>query len=121
MNCKYCDCHFMVLLLTEETGSNFCPNCGEPLTQPEPLSLERLKQMDGEPVYIRTGDGEQFWAIAAIDGECIFFHSADWDGNELDTDFYAMYCDLDPDGYFGLHVLGWLAYTHKPRQEENDG
>lgn len=29
---------------------NFCLHCGEPLIQPEPLSLEQLKQMDVEPL-----------------------------------------------------------------------
>ena len=43
------------------------------LTQPnEPLTLEQLREMDGEPVYIVFSpdvDGEklQFWALVAVD------------------------------------------------------
>jgi len=31
---------------------NYCLICGEPLTEPEALTPEQLKQMDGEPVWI---------------------------------------------------------------------
>lgn len=29
---------------------NFCPDCGAPLTKPEPLTLEQLRQMAREPL-----------------------------------------------------------------------
>lgn len=43
------------------------------LTQPnEPLTIEQLQKMDGEPVYIVfspdiTGEKLQFWALVAVD------------------------------------------------------
>lgn len=50
---------------------NFCPNCGEPLTQPEPLTLEQLQKMDGEPVWVK---GIDEWAIVIVDS------SGGWEG-----------------------------------------
>lgn len=32
--------------------SNYCHNCGRPLSKQKPLSLEQLRGMDGEAVYI---------------------------------------------------------------------
>lgn len=88
--------------------------------EPMVLTLDELRQLDGKPAYIQCGDGQQFWAIVAIDGESIFFHSPDWDGNELDPDFYAMYYDKDPDGHFGLHILGWIAFDREPTNRKDD-
>lgn len=34
---------------------------------------------------------------------------------DRDEDFYGMKHN-DPFGRFGLHVLGWLAYRHKPKE-----
>lgn len=35
---------------------DYCPGCGEPLGREsnEPLTLERLREMDGEPVYVHN-------------------------------------------------------------------
>lgn len=94
----------------------YCPTCGEPLTQPEPLTLEQLKQMDGKPAYIRCGSGLEGWAVLAVEGETIYLYSPDFeDDNEPDIDFYGMWYDLDPDGHFGLHILGWIAYNRQPK------
>lgn len=34
-----------------DIAHKFCGWCGTPLTLPEPLTLERLREMEGEPVY----------------------------------------------------------------------
>lgn len=41
---------------------NFCPMCGEPLKEPEPLTLDELKARDRRPIWI---SGSEFcgWAI----------------------------------------------------------
>ena len=35
---------------------NFCPMCGEPLKEPEPLTLDELKARDRRPVWISDGE-----------------------------------------------------------------
>jgi len=84
-----------------------------------PLTLDELREMDGEPVWVQAGSGEEGYAIAAIDGDSMFLHGPDIEAYyEPDIDFYMMEYNLDPDGHFGLHVLGWRCYRHKPESEE---
>lgn len=72
---------------------------------PTPLTLEELDAMDNEPVFIQTGDGQEFWFLA----------DKEWPYElDLDPDFINMKTTLDPDGHFGLHVLGWQAFRRKP-------
>ena len=66
----------------------------------EPLTLEQLREMDGEPVWIVEQPDWGHWELSA-DAE-------DYLANR-DQDFYGLKHD-DPAGRYGLHVLGWLAY-----------
>lgn len=57
MNCKYCNPRRFRVWDAQErfwiTGDAIaCPMCGESLKEPEPLTLERLRSMDGEPVWL---------------------------------------------------------------------
>lgn len=87
----------------------------------KPLTLDELLKMDGEPIYCQFGDGVSGWAVVEIDegghvqlyGPEIFVGSHE----EPDTDFLNMEFD-DPQGHFGLHILGWRAYRHKPEGVE---
>lgn len=84
-------------------------------TQPEgrALAVDELRQMDMEPVYLQLGDGTEVWAICEWETECcVMFHFPN-EVFEADLDFINMEYD-DPDGHFGLHLLGWRAYRHKP-------
>lgn len=84
----------------------------------ETLTLDELRKMDGEPVWVCTGSGENGWCVVAVDGESVFLHGPEFESFfEPDPDFYNMKFN-DPDGHFGLHVLGWLAYRRKPELEE---
>lgn len=74
---------------------------------PEPLTLEELRQMNGEPVWIVEHPDWGHWELAE-DAEDYLM--------DRDEDFYGMKHN-DPFGRFGLHVLGWLAYRHKPKEE----
>ena len=74
---------------------------------PEPLTLEELRQMNGEPVWIVEHPDWGHWELAE-DAEDYLM--------DRDEDFYGMKHN-DPLGRFGLHVLGWLAYRHKPKEE----
>ena len=74
---------------------------------PEPLTLEELRQMNGEPVWIVEHPDWGHWELAE-DAEDYLM--------DRDEDFYGMKHN-DPLRRFGLHVLGWLAYRHKPKEE----
>lgn len=92
--------HFVVALeaLKRETAEP--PNA--------PLTLEELRGMDGEPVYIVEHPGWGHWELS----EC-----AEDYFDDRDEDFYGMTMPPtlpDPMGRYGLHVLGWLAYRRKP-------
>lgn len=80
------------------------------LTPPnEPLTIEQLREMDGEPVWIVEQPDWGHWELSA-DAE-------DYLANR-DQDFYGLKHD-DPAGRYGLHVLGWLAYRRPPEGEEH--
>lgn len=78
------------------------------LTPPnEPLSIEQLREMDGEPVWIVEQPDWGHWELSA-DAEDYLA--------DRDQDFYGLKHD-DPAGRYGLHVLGWLAYRRPPEGE----
>lgn len=80
------------------------------LTQPnEPLTLEQLREMDGEPVWIVEHPDWGHWELSADAEDYIA---------DRDQDLYGLKHD-DPAGQCGLHVLGWLAYRRPPVGEVN--
>ena len=80
------------------------------LTPPnEPLTMEQLREMDGEPVWIVEQPDWGHWELSA-DAEDYLA--------DRDQDFYGLKHD-DPAGRYGLHVLGWLAYRRPPEGEEH--
>ena len=70
---------------------------------PQPLTLEELREMDGEPVWCVDCFGNQCWAIVnAEDDDCI----------DKETGAWSM-------GLYGISdkpvdLTGWLAYRTKP-------
>ena len=84
----------------------FCPKCGQRLTPEGPLAVEELKEMNGEPVWLETGEvsiGEQIvgcWEIL----EQMTSHpvKAFW--------FTRRVHGLTEINYGKT----WLAYRHKP-------
>lgn len=100
-------------------GYKFCPMCGKPLTESawaglerklsalepnDPLTLEELREMDGEPVWLETNKDRPQWAFVIIDHEeFISFNCAD--GTEWEFDLYG-----DNDG------VDWLARRRKPEE-----
>jgi hypothetical protein len=81
-------------------------------TQPanEPLTIEQLKQMDGEPVWCADGEGHSCYCLVNAESEdCIDSECGAWC-----FEFYGM----TGDGENGLHNMGWLAYAHKPGGEQ---
>lgn len=75
----------------------------------EPLTLEQLREMDGEPVWVVEYPDWGHWELSA--------HAEDYLA-EREEAFYGMKHD-DPAGRYGLHKLGWLAYR-RPLEGEED-
>jgi hypothetical protein len=73
------------------------------------LTPEDLQSMEGEPVFIQQGDGDEYWSV--VEGGSLLI-------GECDPDFQDMTCSFDKDGHFGLHVLGWRALARRPTDEE---
>ena len=82
------------------------------LSQPnEPMTLEQLREMDGEPVWIVEHPDWGHWELSADAEDYIA---------DRDQDLYGLKHD-DPAGQCGLHVLGWLAYRRPPEGEHHHG
>ena len=80
------------------------------LTPPNtPLTLDELREMDGEPVWIVEHPDWGHWELSADAEDYIA---------DRDQDLYGLKHD-DPAGQCGLHVLGWLAYRRPPEGEED--
>ena len=67
----------------------------------EPLTLDELRQMEGQPVYIV--ENTEYWAIV---------NSFDQAGVYL-----LSYGNPDDYGYFGFYGKTWLAYRQKPEED----
>lgn len=74
----------------------------------EPLTLDELREMDGEPVWIVEYPAWGHWELSE-DAEDYLMNR--------EPAFYGMKHD-DPEGRYGLHKLGWLAYRSKPREDK---
>ena len=72
----------------------------------DPLTLDELREMDGKPVWIVEDPDWGHWELSVCAEDYVL---------ERETDFYGMKYD-DPDGRYGLHKLGWLAYRRKPEE-----
>lgn len=85
------------------THPNFCLKCGTPLTPPVPLSLEQLRDIDGDPVWI-------------CDIECQ--ERSCWRLCYWDIGKYLVMVAVSQTGYL-LDEYGetWVAYTRKPAEE----
>ena len=70
----------------------------------KPLTLEQLREMDGQPVWIVEYPDWGHWELSEDANDYIV---------DRNLDFYGMKHD-DPDGRYGLHKLGWLAYSYPP-------
>ena len=75
----------------------------------EPLTIEQLREMDGEPVWIVEHPDWGHWELSADAEDYIA---------DRDQDLYGLKHD-DPAGQCGLHVLGWLAYRRPPERQED--
>ena len=81
-----------------------CEHFREATKKVEPLTLDELRRMDGEPVYIV--ENTEYWAIV---------NSFDQAGVYL-----LSYGNPDDYGYFGLYGKTWLAYCQKPEEDDHE-
>ena len=85
-------------------------------TQPanEPLTLEQLWEMDGEPVYIVTLESQlenpPYWAIVGISKNDSRYQGGVTLYNKTQGDW----------GSIELYGKTWLAYRHKPKGEHHE-
>ena len=70
----------------------------------EPLTLDELRRMEGQPVYIV--ENTEYWAIV---------NSFDQAGVYL-----LSYGNPDDYGYFGFYGKTWLAYRQKPEEDKHE-
>ena len=69
----------------------------------EPLTMDELRRMEGQPVYIV--ENTEYWAIV---------NSFDQAGVYL-----LSYGNPDDYGYFGFYGKTWLAYRQKPEEDDH--
>lgn len=86
--------------LFEEDGWEILPKS----KRNEPLTLDELRRMEGQPVYIV--ENTEYWAIV---------NSFDQVGVYL-----LSYGNPDDYGYFGFYGKTWLAYRQKPEEDDHD-
>jgi len=79
--------------------------CQKAEAQPanEPLTMEQLKQMDGEPVWIKDGIGAGWFLVGGSDGKTLYFYEKSIQVGEPMPDYGKT----------------WLAYDHKPGGEHD--
>ena len=78
----------------------------------QPLTLDELRQMNGEPVWIVAHPDWGHWELS-MDAEDYF--------EDRDPDLYGLTMPStvqDSMGRYGLNMLGWLAYRRKPEVRE---
>ena len=69
-----------------------------------PLTLEQLREMDGQPVWIVEQPDWGHWELS---------EDADDYFSDRDPGLYGLTYP-DPEGKGGIHKLGWLAYAYPP-------
>ncbi len=79
-------------------------------TKNTPLTPEELRQMDGQPVWCVTGDGDEFWALVDVSKEDPY--AVDKYGRVWPNYLY----NSVGVGEYGLSFAGWLAYRRPPEE-----
>lgn len=74
----------------------------------EPLTMEQLLEMDGQPVWIMEAPEWGHWELSEDARDYL---------TDRDPELYRLTYP-DPEGKGGLHELGWIAYAYKPAHIE---
>lgn len=78
--------------------------CSVDTNKTSPLTLEQLREMDGQPVWIMEAPDWGHWELSEDAGDYL---------TDRDPELYGLTYP-DPEGKGGLHKLGWIAYAYKP-------
>ena len=108
--CDADPCENLIAGFLEEPPADVVPAHRKENAHSVPLTLDELRKMDGEPVWIVEYPDWGHWELAA--------DAADYVADR-DEAFYGMKHN-DPAGRYGLHKLGWLAYCQKPEAVGHD-
>ena len=110
MICPYCG---NLIAYNSYFDAFYCPKCGGFFKQAtvvecndlnEPLTLDEMRQMDGEPVWVVYGEDEGMWALVEVCEESIFLTN-----NLGGRTEYADDVELEDDGL--------TVYRQKPEEE----
>ena len=91
-------------------NANFAPLIDANAPPGEPLTLEKLRGMGGQPVWIVEHPDWGHWELSE-DGEDYIA--------DRDPELYGLRHD-DPEGKNGLHKLGWVAYAYPPARIDRE-
>ena len=109
MICPYCG---KLIAYNSYFDMFYCPKCGGFFKQAtvmecndlnEPLTLDELRKMDGEPVWVVYGEDEGMWALVEVCEESIFLTN-----NLGGRTEYADDAELEDDGL--------TVYRQKPEE-----
>ena len=109
MICPYCG---NLISYNSYFDAFYCPKCGGFFKQAtvmecndlnEPLTLDELRKMDGEPVWVVYGEDEGVWALVEVCEESIFLTN-----NLGGRTEYADDAELEDDGL--------TVYRQKPEE-----
>jgi len=85
-----------------EIDVNFCPNCGRPLAEPKPLTLEERKQREDKPVWVKFDEQSEWCLIAHVLTEGYI-------------GFYNSNCNYKL-REFKDYKITWQAFDHEPHE-----
>lgn len=117
MNCENCGAHCIIIWLTEDVyGNNYCPQCGELPTRPEPLRLEAIADLGRLPIYIKlpTVETPEWWN----DGLWVFLRTHKQAQNGATTGYIFADAYGEFDFSAGDYGKTWLAYSRRPKEIE---
>ena len=109
MICPYCG---NLIAYNSYFDAFYCPKCGGFFKQAtvvecndlnEPLTLDELREMDGEPVWVVYGEDAGMWALVEVCEESIFLTN-----NLGGRTEYAADVELEDDGV--------TVYRQKPKE-----
>jgi len=95
-----------------ELDFNFCPHCGTPLAESEPLTLDQLKQMHNTPVWVEFSGDEEYGA--APKSHWCFIDVCGGMVDAYPCDIHEVHEYEYPHSAYGN---GWLAFAHKPKTQ----
>lgn len=95
-------CRVVLSMLGDEGQTPTLTDHFPDLTNMIPLTLEQLREMGGNPVWVVEYPDWGHWELSE-DGEDYIA--------DRHPELYGLRHD-DPEGRYGLHKLGWLAYAY---------